>query len=298
MNGAHDQRTGMMAAIAAFSWWGLTPIYFRALSVVEPLEVILHRIFWAIPVMAAYLLLRDGPGFWRQLMLPLRDLLILFVTGALMGGGWLMYIWAVGNEHILSTSFGYFIAPLVSVLLGFIFLQERLTRTQFIAVIIVASGMFYLGWFMGQPPWIALILASTVGFYALLRKKLDVGPMVGLFWEIVLFAGPTVILVSTILEPEQLRFGQISWTIDLMLAGAGLVTVMPLFWFNVAAKNLPLKKIGVFQYIAPSLSFFLAVVIYSEPFNRGHAIAFASIAIALLLVSSESVFKPRGVQIP
>jgi chloramphenicol-sensitive protein RarD len=284
-----NHRLGVAAALAAFIFWGLAPIYFKWIQHVSAYEIIAHRILWSIPLLAGFLLLRDGPGFWRRMVLPRRTLLTLLLSGVLVSSNWLIFVWAVNHDRILATSLGYFINPLVNVLLGFLFLHERLTRAQTAAVVIAAAGTAYLAWFLGAAPWIALALAITFGFYGLVRKKLDVGPMVGLLWETLLLLLPALIFVAWSLDRGVLEFGHGSLRLDLLLIGLGLVTILPLIWFNVAAKNLTLTAVGFFQYLAPTVTFMLAVFAYGEPFTRGHAVAFTCIWIALVLVSFDSL---------
>jgi chloramphenicol-sensitive protein RarD len=284
-----NHRLGVAAALAAFIFWGLAPIYFKWIQHVSAYEIIAHRILWSIPLLAGFLLLRDGPGFWRRMVLPRRTLLTLLLSGVLVSSNWLIFVWAVNHDRILATSLGYFINPLVNVLLGFLFLHERLTRAQTAAVVIAAAGTAYLAWFLGAAPWIALALAITFGFYGLVRKKLDVGPMVGLLWETLLLLLPALIFFAWSLERGSLEFAHDSLGMDVLLIGLGLVTILPLIWFNVAAKNLTLTAVGFFQYLAPTVTFMLAVFAYGEPFTRGHAVAFTCIWIALVLVSFDSL---------
>jgi len=291
-------RDGITAALAAYIFWGLAPIYFKMIQSVAPVEVIAHRILWSIPLLAAFLVLRDGREFWTRMRLPRRTVLTLLLSGILVAGNWLIFVWAVINGQVLATSLGYFIGPLVSFLLGFAFLRERLTRIQFIAVAIAAAGTAYLGWFLGTAPWISLALAFSFGIYGLIRKMLNVGPMVGLLWETMLLALPALLYVAWAYERGSLDFGSVDRGLDLLLALAGVVTVLPLLWFNIAARSLRLTTLGFLQYIAPSMTFLLSVFVYGEAFTRGYAVAFACIWIALLLVSTESVIRPRRIRIP
>lgn len=287
------ERTGITAALAAYIFWGLAPIYFKQILEVPPLEVIAHRILWSIPILAGFLWLRDGAGLWQRMRLPPRTIGVLLVSGILVAFNWLIFVWAVMNGQILATSLGYFVTPLVSVLLGFLFLKERLTVLQTVGVAIAASGTVYLGWFLGTPPWISLSLALTFGSYGLIRKMLDVGPMIGLLWETLLLALPALLFVAWSVQRGTLEFASGSLPIDVLLVLAGLVTVLPLVWFNVAARNLRLSTVGFFQYIAPSLTFLLSVFVYGEVFTLGHAVAFCCIWFALAMVSAETFLRRR-----
>ena len=282
-----------MAALGAFGAWGLFPVYFKLIGSAPPMEIIAHRVLWSVPVLVVYLLLREGRGFWRRMILPWRAIATLGLSGLLVASNWTIFVWAVNDGQVLATSMGYFINPLVNVLLGFVFLKEELTAIQKAAVAIAAAGTVYLGWFLGVAPWISLALAITFGSYALVRKKLHVGAMIGLLWETVLLALPAVVILVFADARGTLAFAHQSLTLDLLLAGCGIVTVAPLVWFNVAAKNMDLSTIGFFQYFSPALTIFLAVVVYGEAFTRGHAVAFACIWVALALVSTESVVRMR-----
>jgi len=288
----------MVAAMAAFVFWGLAPIYFKWIQSVPALEIIAHRIVWAVPVLVVFLLFRDGRHFWRRMVLPRKTLLTLVLSGLLVGFNWLVFVWAVTHDRILATSLGYFISPLVNVVLGYLFLHERLTRIQRLAVVIAACGTIYLTWYLGVAPWIALVLAITFSFYGLVRKKLGVGPMIGLLWETLLWITPALLYFAWIMSKGSMQFNHGSAQLDLLLLLAGLVTVLPLIWFNIAAQNMSLTKLGFFQYLAPSLTLVLAVFFYNEPFTRGHAVAFGCIWLALFMVSIESMVRSRRIQGP
>ena len=289
----NKHRLGTTAALGAFTIWGLVPVYFKWLIAVPPLEIIVHRIIWSVPVLAGFLLLRDGPGFWRRLCLPPRTLGWLALSGALIAANWLVYVWAVNNGQILATSLGYFISPLFNVMLGVVFLRERLTALQMAAMAIAAAGTAFLAWYLGIAPWISLALAASIGFYVLLRKRLGVGPMVGLLWETLLLTAPAAVYLFRAARHGDLVFAHAAPGLDALLVLCGLVTVLPLVWFNVAARHLPLSTVGFIQYLSPTLTSLLAVFVYSEAFTLGHAVAFACIWSALALVSTESIVRHR-----
>lgn len=294
--GIDDQEArqrGVLAALAAYLFWGFSPIYFKFIQSVPALEVIAHRILWSIPLLAGFLLLRDGRMFWQKVRLPARTVLTLLLSSILLAANWLIFVWAVGHDQILSTSLGYFTGPLVNFLLGFLFLKERMTRIQVIGVAIAAAGTVYLALYIGQPPWIALGLAFSFGVYGLIRKKLHVGPMVGLLWEAVLLLVPAAIFIAWRADHGLLAFGKGDLSLDILLALTGLVTILPLIWFNVAARSMSLTTLGFFQYIAPSLSFLIAVLLYREPFTLGYGVAFGCIWFATIMVTTESVVRVR-----
>lgn len=293
----NTERLGVTAALAAYIFWGLAPIYFKWIDAVAPLEIIAHRILWSIPFLAGFLLIRDGRQFFARMRLPFKTVLMLLLSGVLVVSNWLIFVWSVVNDQVLATSLGYFIGPLVNFLLGFIFLKERLTRIQTISVLIAASGTAYLGWFLGTPPWISLGLAFSFGFYGLVRKVLGVGPMVGLLWETLLLALPAALYIAWSFHNGSLGFGSVDTQTDLLLILAGLVTVLPLVWFNVAARNLRLSTVGFFQYIAPSMTFLMSVFLFKEVFTQGHMVAFACIWTALAMVSAETLMRMRRQQV-
>ena len=282
-------RGGVFAALAAFTFWGLVPIYYKGLQTVDAWEVLAHRVIWSVPVLLVFLAVRDGKSFWKKLRLPLASIAWLTLTGLVISVNWLVFLWAVDNDQILDTSLGYFGTPLVNVVLGYLILKERLTRLQVIAVAIAAVGTIYFAWFLGGAPWIALTLAISFGVYGLLRKRLSVGPMLGLLWETSLMFLPALAYLIWLSSQSDLQFLHISIGIDLLLFGSALTTVLPLIWFNMAAQKLPLSILGFLQYLAPSISFVIAVLLYGEQFTLGHAVAFGCIWLALALVSIEQL---------
>ncbi len=286
-------RGGVYAALAAFTFWGFVPVYYKGLASVSAWEVLAHRALWSIPLLVLFLAIRDGKNFWRKLRLPWTTIGWLVLSGITITINWVVFVWAVGNGHILDTSLGYFGTPLVNVILGYLFLKERLPAAQVVAVVLAAAGTVYLAWFLGKPPWIAITLAISFGFYGLLRKRLSVGPIIGLLWETSLMFGPAVAYLLWLYSQGAHQFLQSSVSIDLLLIGSGIATILPLVWFNMAAQKLPLSILGFFQYLAPSMSFLIAVFFYGEQFTAGHGVAFTCIWLALALVSVEPFRRAR-----
>jgi len=286
-------RDGVTAALTAFIFWGLVPIYYKGLQTVDSWEVLAHRVIWSVPILLVFLAIRDGWTFWKKLRLPLKSIAWLVVTGLTISLNWLVFVWAVANDHILDTSLGYFGTPLVNVVLGYLFLKERLPMIQLIAVLVAAAGTIYLAWYLGKPPWIAITLAISFGIYGLLRKRLQVGPMLGLLWETALMFVPALVYLMWLASGSDQQFLNVSVSIDLLLIGSGFATILPLIWFNMAAQKLPLSVLGFFQYIAPSMSFLLAVYLFGEKFTPGHAVAFGAIWLALALVSIDPFRRAR-----
>jgi len=286
-------RDGVRAALTAFIFWGLVPIYYKGLQAVDSWEVLAHRVIWSVPILLVFLAIRDGRAFWKKLRLPLKSIAWLVLTGLTISLNWLIFVWAVANDHVLDTSLGYFGTPVVNVVLGYLFLKERLPVVQLIAVLVAAAGTIYLAWYLGKPPWIAITLAVSFGIYGLLRKRLQVGPMLGLLWETALMFIPALVYLWWLASRSSPQFLNVSVSIDLLLIGSGFATILPLIWFNMAAKKLPLSVLGFFQYIAPSMSFLLAVYLFGETFTPGHAVAFGAIWLALALVSIEPFRRAR-----
>jgi len=286
---ARNTRLGVAAALAAFGSWGVMPMYFKWIDTVGPLEIVAHRVIWALPVLAVFLLVRDGKALLPKLRLPWRSIAWLAVAALLLASNWLIFVWAVVNDQVLATSLGYFINPLVNIVLGFLFLKERLTFLQKIAVGIAATGTAYMGWYLGVAPWISLSLPLLFGFYGLVRKKLAVGPMTGQMWETILLLGPCIAYLLWRDSQGQMDFLHGSAGLDALLLTAGLVTILPLIWFNTATRYLTLTVVGFFMYIGPTMSMLLAVFLWNEPFTQGHVVAFTAIWTGLVLVSVEQL---------
>ena len=286
-------RGGVIAALSAFTFWGMVPVYYKGLQLVGAWEVLAHRVIWSVLVLLLFLAIRDRGSIWKKLRLPLASIGWLVLTGLTISLNWLVFVWAVANDHILDTSLGYFGTPIINVLLGYLFLKERLSAIQVMAVVVAAAGTIYLAWYLGRPPWIAITLAISFGFYGLLRKRLDVGPMLGLLWETSLMLLPAFGYLLWLSSQSGQQFQQISTSVDLLLIGSGFATVLPLIWFNMAAQKLPLSILGFFQYVAPSISFLLAVYLYGETFTMGHVVAFGCIWLALAMVSIEPFRRAR-----
>jgi len=284
-----NHQKGLFAGLFCFIFWGVAPVYFKLLQNVSALVIIAHRIIWGVLFLFVYLGLREHENLFSTLKISKNKLIVLFFSGLLVASNWLMFVWAVTHEQILATSLGYFINPLVNIILGVLFLHEKLNKTQVAGLAIAASATLFLGIYLGQPPWIALFLAITFGLYGLVKKKAGVRPLVGLFWETLLLTIPAIIYLSYFASP----FPPVENSNKLytLLFFSGLVTILPLVGFNYAANKLPLTLIGFLQYIAPTISFIIAVLFYNESFTLGHQVAFAGIWLALLIVSWKPFIK-------
>ncbi len=289
-----DTVLGVVYAVLAFLIWGISPIYWKALRAVPALEIILHRMVWSFFFLVPLIIIMRR---WQEFIDTLknhRTLLILLFTALIIGGNWLLYIWAVNNDHLLQASLGYYINPLVNVVLGMVFLKERLRAPQILAVVLATAGVLYLTIYYGEFPWIALTLAVSFGLYGLIRKVAPVGSLVGLAVETLLLSIPALVYLFYLDSQGQGSIFRVSLKLDLLLMGCALVTAIPLLFFTLGARRLYLSTIGLLQYIAPSCMFFLAVFLFREPFSSAQVVAFILIWTALAIYSADSVRYYRG----
>jgi len=286
-----DATRGMLLAVAAYGLWGFAPAYWKLLRAAPASELLAQRVVWSLVVGA---LLIAITGRWRELAGVLRSgrqLLPIVISSLLIGVNWLIFLEAVGSGRVLATSLGYFLNPLVSVLLGVVFLGERLTRGQGVAVAIGCAGVGVWAVDLGEAPWIALSLAASFGLYGLVRKVASVAPLVGFTLETLLLTPPSLVYLATLAAQDGMTLPHESLGVKALVVGAGVITAAPLLCFTSAARRLPLSTLGFFQYLAPSISFLLAVGLYEEPFGRTQAIAFSCVWAALALFSFAS--RPR-----
>jgi chloramphenicol-sensitive protein RarD len=281
--------TGLAYGLAAFGFWGFVPVYFKAVGVVPPLEVLAHRVVWAVPLLAALVLIQRQGGAIRRAVGSSRTIAVLLVTTALIAVNWYVFIWAMANDRVLQASLGYFINPLVNVALGVVFLREHLSRAAMVAVVLAAAGVGYLAVLGGEIPWVALTLAVTFGLYGLLRKTVAVGAVVGLTVETTLLTPVAVAYVAWLGRAGRLAFGSGTLSLDLLLVLAGVVTTVPLLLFTQAARLLPLSTLGFLQYLAPSMHFALAVLAYGEPFHGHDLITFGCIWVAIAIFTADRI---------
>ncbi|MGD9411031.1 MAG: EamA family transporter RarD [Desulfobacterales bacterium] len=280
---------GMVYASSAFLIWGISPIYWKMMRVVPAFEIILHRIVWSfILLLPLMIILRRWQEFVDALK-NYRTLLILLFTAMIVGGNWLLYIWAVNNDYLLQASLGYYINPLVNVVLGMVFLKERLRLLQIVAVMLATAGVIYLTVYFGAFPWIALTLAVTFGFYGLIRKVAPVGSLVGLTVETLLLSIPALAYIVYLDIQGQGSIFRVSLKLDLLLVGCAPVTAIPLLLFTLGARRLYLSTMGLLQYIAPSCMFILAVFLFREPFAMAQVVTFILIWTALAIYSMDSM---------
>lgn len=281
-------KQGLFAAAGAYLLWGLFPLYWRLLQDVPALQIMAHRIVWCVAFVCGYLLVRDGLGWLRRL--SLRVLGMLCLSSLFIACNWWLYIWAVNTGHIVETSLGYFINPLVSVLLGVFVLYERLRPGQWLAIGVAAAGVLYLTLHAGHLPWIALVLAFSFGGYGLVRKLAPVSALEGLGVESsLLFLPALLVLIGSEFNGNG-HFGHESLGRDLLLIAGGAITAVPLVLFAYGARRVPLSSIGILQYLAPSLQLACGVLIFGEPFTPVQQLGFGCIWLALLIYAVEGLF--------
>jgi chloramphenicol-sensitive protein RarD len=282
-------RLGGVYALLAFGSWGINPIYFKAVGEVPALEVLAHRVLWSVPLLILLVILAKS---WPQLRTALaesRTILALFVSTLLLSGNWFIYIYAINTERVLESSLGYYMNPLLFVLLGMIFLRERLSRAQAVAVCLAAVGVLNLIIQVGTIPWISLSLAGTFCAYGLIRKVVALGSVEGLLAETALMLPLAMAYIAVIGINGESSFLAHGWSLDVLIVLAGPVTALPLIWFASAARRLNYATVGIFQYIGPSIQFLLGVFAFGEPFGLAHLITFACIWTALVLYSTDAL---------
>lgn len=280
---------GAVYAAAAYVLWGLLPLYWKALHVVPAGQILANRIVWSLVFVGLILALRQNWGWLRGTLHRPRVLLTFALSGTLLGVNWFVYIWAVNAGFIVETSLGYFINPLVNVLLGYLVLKERLRPAQWLALAVALAGVLYLTFSYGSFPWIALTLAFSFGIYGFIRKTAPLNSAEGLFLETAVLFLPAF----GFLLLQQMRgtgaLGHAGLTTTLLLIGAGVVTSVPLLLFAAGARRITLTSLGLLQYIAPTLQFLIGVLVFHEEFGLSRLIGFGLIWLALIFYTAESL---------
>ncbi len=284
-----EHRLGLAYGLAAYGSWGVFPIYLKAVRTVPVIEVLSHRVVWALAVLALVTAVRGEVRAVGAALRQRRALLVLSGSTVLIAVNWLVYIFSVTHARILESSLGYYINPLVSVLFGIVLLGERLAPLTKAAVVAAGAGVAWMALDLGQLPCISLVLAFSFGLYGLLRKIAPVGALIGLTVETILLAPFCLAYLAWAVSHGRSGFVSGGPWIQALLLLAGPVTAVPLLCFAAAARRLPLSTIGFLQYVSPTLQFLLAVAVYGEPFSRGRAVAFAFIWTAVALFAFDSV---------
>lgn len=295
MSGAsRELRAGLWTAAGAFVLWGLMPLYWHLLKAVPSLQIVAHRIVWSTLLVVAWLAWKRGRGWLRATLAQPRLAWMLALSALLIGGNWALYIWAVNAGHVIETSLGYFINPLLNVVIGVLFLRERLSAPQWVSVAIAAAGVLWLTFHYGSFPWIALGLALSFALYGLVRKLAAVESIPGLGVESLYLLLPGLALLLWGETHGQGGFfdGWGAALVALLVVG-GALTALPLIGFAYAVRRVPLSVVGVMQYIAPTLQFLLGVFFFQEAFDRDRAIGFAFIWIALAVFAIDGWLRSR-----
>jgi chloramphenicol-sensitive protein RarD len=293
LTGIDEMNKGILAAIVAYTLWGVLPIYWKWLQVVPALEILCHRTVWSLVFVVLVLAVRRQWAWIRQARNNPKRLLVFVGSTCLLALNWFTYIWAVNAGHVVDSSLGYFINPLLSVLLGVLFLRERLRVWQAVAIGLAVVGVVFLTLGFGAFPWIALTLAATFGFYGLLRKTAPLGSLEGLAFETSVLSVPTLGYLIYLELAGTASFGHAGAMTSVLLAFTGVVTAFPLLMFAYAARKVTLATVGILQYIAPTLQFLLGVFVYHEPFTRARLVGFAAIWLALLVYSAEGLLAEK-----
>lgn len=286
-------KQGVLLAIGAYTMWGIAPIYFKSLTDVSALEILSHRIVWSFILLAVLLNFGRRWRSVREVMASKIKMTYLFFTSIVIAANWLIFIWAVNANHMLDASLGYYINPILNVLLGMIFLGERLRKMQWFAVVLACCGVIVQLIAFGSVPIVAMVLAFSFGCYGLLRKKVNLDAQTGLFIETLLLLPVAAIYLIWIADSPTSNMTLNDTTLNVLLIAAGVVTTLPLLCFTGAATRLKLSTLGFFQYIGPSLMFLLAVLVYGEAFSADKAITFAFIWSALVLFSLDGIKNSR-----
>jgi chloramphenicol-sensitive protein RarD len=288
-----EQRRGVWYGIAAYGMWGLFPLYWPLLEPAGAAEILAHRIAWSLVVVVAIL---AAGRRWRLLARTLRDPRragMLALAATVIAGNWLVYIWGVNNGHVVETSLGYFINPLVTVMLGVLLFRERLRPAQWAALGLGAVAVVVLTAGYGRPPWIALALAASFSTYSLLKKTAQVGAAESLAVETAVLFGPAVAFLAALELRGSATFGHVSADHAVLLAGCGVITVLPLLCFGAAAIRVPLSTIGLLQYLTPSMQFAIGVLVFAETVPPARLAGFALVWVALAVLTVDALRRGR-----
>ncbi|POW53634.1 EamA family transporter RarD [Candidatus Pantoea alvi] len=282
-------RQGIGFALGAYFIWGIAPAYFKLVKAVPPTEIMTHRVIWSALFMLVLISLSRS---WRQVRSVLaqpKKVLLLALTAVTIGGNWLLFIWAVNNQHMLEASLGYFINPLINVVLGMLFLRERFRRLQWLAVLLAAGGVLVQLWQFGSVPLIALGLALSFAFYGLVRKKIQVDAQSGMLIETLWLFPLAAIYLFGVADTPTSHLSANPLSLNLKLVAAGIITTIPLMLFAAACARLRLSTVGFFQYLGPTLMFLLAVLFYGEAVTPDKMVTFAFIWLALAVFIFDAV---------
>ncbi|OHV08812.1 EamA family transporter RarD [Kushneria phosphatilytica] len=290
MSQSRDQVIGLLSAFSCFLLWGFLPLYFHLFgSSASAWEILIQRVIWAAILLALFVAVSRRSQRVRAAMATPKLLLPLCATAMLISCNWGTFIWAVTSNHVLQASLGYYINPLLNVLLGFVFLRERLRPLQWMAVAIATTGVLAMVIGYGRVPWVSLLLAGSFGFYGLIRKRINIDSITGLFIETLLLLPVALIWLGWLYAHQEAAFLTSGLRVDLLLIGCGVVTIFPLVFFAMGARRLKLGTIGLIQYMTPTLHLLTGVFIFGEPFTQGNLVTFACIWAGLALYTTDTL---------
>jgi chloramphenicol-sensitive protein RarD len=289
-----ERRLGVLSGLAAYSLWGLFPLYFPLLEPAGGLEIVAHRVLWSLLFIALLVTALRRWAQVRALVTDRRRLLVLLGAAVLIAGNWLVFVYGVNSGHVVETSLGYFINPLVSVLLGVVVFSERLRPLQWAAVAIAAAAVVVLTVDYGRPPWIALALAFTFGLYGLMKKLVRTEAAPGLFVETALVAVPAAAVLAVAHSAGEGTFANAGTGHALLLMSSGVATAIPLLLFAAAARRIPLSTVGLLQYLTPSMQLAIGVFVYGEPMPLARLAGFAVVWVALVVFTVDLLRHARA----
>ena len=282
------RRRGIIYGLAAYGLWGAAPLFWPLVKRASAVELLAHRVIWSLIICAILLLTVVPRGWWARIGTR-RNVVMLTVAAAVVSVSWGTYIWAVNHGHVVETALGYYINPIFSILVGVIFLRERMQPVQWMCVGLAAAAVVVLTIDYGRLPWIALVLAVSFGLYGVIKKQLNAGAVESLTVESAVLTPLALGYLIFLQTRGQLTFGHLGWAHSLLLAATGLVTVVPLLFFASAATRLPLSTLGLLQYLAPTLQFLLGVLYFRETMSAGRWIGFTLVWLALVILSGSSL---------
>lgn len=284
-------KQGVFYAIAAYFMWGLLPLYWKVFQAMGAWEILAHRIVWSVVFVAIIIVVTKRIRKLRESVSGAKMVGALIICSLLISANWLLYIWAVNNDQVMQTSLGYYMNPLITVLMGVIFLKEKMHVGQWISLALASCGVLYITIQYGEFPWVALSLALTFAFYGLAKKLVKLEAIIGLAWE-TLFVAPIALAYLLMIQINGTQtVSALAWWQVLLLTLAGVGTALPLYWFAEAAARLPLSMIGFIQYLSPTISLLSAIFLFHEPFTTTHMISFSLIWGALIIFTVSSIQK-------
>ena len=286
-------KKGYIAAFLAYFWWGLSPVYWKLISSIPELEILGVRVLLSLPALLVILMFTKKMTAFKNELTQITKIKPYILSAFLLATNWYIFIWAMNNNHIVEASLGYFINPLVNVLLGVVLLKEKMLRLQWLAILLAFGGVMYLAVNYGHFPWISLILAITFAYYGFIRKTGALGPLIGLTTEMLVLLIPALVLLLYLATGTNIVIPSLTWDMHFLLSLTAVITIVPLVVFAYGARKIPYSTLGLIQYIAPTLQFLIGVFLYNEEFNTERLIGFSFIWLALIVYSFESIYRIR-----